>query len=74
MSIGWVDKSGSDIAFKVAKDYISILGVNIGINYKEATDATWADILNKINQVLRVWKLRELRPWGKVVVVNALQQ
>lgn len=72
MSIGSVDIEGSDTPFKIKNDYMKILGVNIGVNIKEARDATWTGILNKIKQVLQFWRLRDLRLRGKVVVVNSL--
>lgn len=72
MSIGGVNVEGRDIPFKIAKEYMKILGINIGVNDKEARDATWTGILNKIKQVLQFWKLRELGLGGKVVVVNSL--
>lgn len=72
MSIGGVEMGECDIPFKVTEDYMMILGVNIGVNAKEARDATWTGILNKIKQVLLFWRLRELRLRGKVVVVNSL--
>lgn len=72
MSIGGVGLRGCDIPFKTAKDYVNILGVQIGENAKDARDATWTGILNKIKQVLQFWKLRELMLRGKVMVVNSL--
>lgn len=59
MSIGGIDMSGCENNFKVTKEYTRILGMNIGVNAKEARDATWTGILNKIKQVLCFWKLRE---------------
>lgn len=47
MSIGGIDMSGCENNFKVTKEYTRILGVNIGVNAKEARDATWTGILNK---------------------------
>lgn len=58
MRIGGVDMSGCDIPFKITKEYVNILGVNIGVNAKEARDVTWTGILSKIKQVLQFWKLR----------------
>lgn len=72
MSIGGVKVEGSEFPFKITKDFIKILGVNVGGNAKEARDATWSGVLNKIKQVLQFWRLRELRLRGKVVVVNSL--
>ncbi|XDV53672.1 hypothetical protein PO909_022110 [Leuciscus waleckii] len=72
MSIGGVDIGRCDIPFKVTNDHMRILGVNIGVNAKEARDATWTGILNKMKQVLQFWRLRDLRLRGKVVVANSL--
>lgn len=72
MSIGGVEIREFDAPFKIAKDHLKILGVNIGANVKEARDATWAGVINKIKQVLQFWKQRELRLRGKVVVANSL--
>lgn len=69
MSIGGVEVEVIEVPFKITKDFIKILGVNIGGNAKEAT---WAGVLNKIKQVLQFWRLRELRLRGKVVVANPL--
>ncbi len=46
--------------------------MNVGVNAKEARDATWTGILNKMKQVLQFWRLRDLRLRGKVVVANSL--
>ncbi len=72
MNIGGVMVEGSGVPFKITKDFIKILGVNVGGNAKEARDATWSGVLNKIKQVLQFWRLRDLRLRGKVVVVNSL--
>lgn len=72
MTIGEMDIEGQDIPFKKTKEYIKILGVNIGINTNEARDATWTGTLNKIKQVLQFWRLRDLRLRGKVIVINSL--
>ncbi len=53
MSIGGVDIGRCDIPFKVTNDHMRILGVNIGVNAKEARDATWTGILNKMKQVIK---------------------
>lgn len=39
---------------------------------KEARDATWTSVLNKIKEVLHFWRQREFRLRGKVVVANSL--
>ncbi len=44
MSIGGVDIGRCDIPFKVTNDHMRILGVNVGVNAKEARDATWTGI------------------------------
>lgn len=72
MSIGGVEIEGLDVPFKITKDYLKILGVSIGVNAKEARDATWTGVLNKIKQVLQFWRQSELRLRGKVVVANSL--
>ncbi len=72
MSVGGVDIEGENTPFKITKEYTKILGVNIGVNVKEARDVTWTGILNKIKQVLQFWRLRDLRLKGRVVVVNSL--
>ena len=72
MCVGNVGAQGCDIPFKVAKDYIKILGVNIGVKEKEARDITWTGVLNKMKQTLNFWKQRGLRLKGKVIVINAL--
>lgn len=69
MSIGGVDLRNCDIPFKATKDYVNILGLEIGEN---ARDATWTGVLNKVKQILQFWKLRELMLRGKVMVVNSL--
>lgn len=61
-----------DIPLKVTTGFIKIFGVNIGVKTKEARDATWSGILNKIKQSLKFWKMRQLRLRGKVIVVNSL--
>ncbi len=38
MSVGGVDIEGENIPFKITKEYTKILGVNIGVNGKEARD------------------------------------
>ena len=49
-----------------------ILGVNIGVDEREARDLTWTGVINKIKTTLNYWKQRKLKLRGKVVVVNAL--
>ncbi len=41
---------GSGVPFKITKDFIKILGVNVGGNAKEARDATWSGVLTKSNK------------------------
>lgn len=72
MYVGKVQTQGCDIPFKVAQDYIKILGVNLGVKDKEARDLTWTGVLNKIRRVMSFWKQRFLKLKGKVVVINAL--
>ena len=72
MYVGRVETQGCDIPFRVAKDFIKILGVNLGVKEKEARDLTWTGVLNKIKQVMNFWKQRGLKLKGKVVVINAL--
>lgn len=72
MYVGNVKKDDCDIPFKIAKDYIKILGVFVGTKEKEARDLTWTGVLNKVKQVLNLWKQRGLKLKGKVIVVNSL--
>lgn len=50
MSIGGVDLRGCDIPFKTTLGCVNILGVQIGENAKNARDATWTGVLNKIKR------------------------
>ncbi len=54
MSVGGVDIEGQDTPFKITKEYTKILGVNIGVNVKEARDVTWTGILNKIKKRFKI--------------------
>ena len=58
--------------FRIANDYIKILGIHIGVKEKEARDETWNGVINKVKNTLNVWRPRRLKLKGKVVVINAL--
>lgn len=64
--------STCNIPFKTVKGHVRILGVNIGVDEREARDLTWTGVINKIKTTLNCWKQRKLKLRGKVVVVNAL--
>lgn len=72
MFVGDINVNGCEIPFKSAKDFIKVLGVNIGVKEKEAKDITWTGILNKVKLTLNFWKNRKLKLQGKVIVANAL--
>lgn len=61
-----------NIPFKTATEHLRILGVNIGVEEREARDFTWTGVINKMKSTLNYWKQRKLKFRGKVVVVNAL--
>jgi len=72
MSFGEAKISDCDIPFKNVKDYIRVLGVNLGVEDIKARDITWSVILQKIRQTVNYWKLRGLTLKGKVTVINVL--
>ena len=72
LCVGAVDMSECDIPLTVSKGMIKVLGVNVGVDEKEARDVTWTGVLNKVKQNLNLWKMRKLRLRGKVIVVNCL--
>ncbi len=67
------DKAGRiEIGLKEKKDYIRVLGVNLGIEDREGRDLQYEGIVNSIRKTLGFWKMRGLKLRGKVIVVNAL--
>lgn len=72
MFFGETKISDCGIPFKNVKDYIKVLGVNIGVEDIKARDVTWSVILQKIRRTVNYWKLRGLTLKGKVTVVNVL--
>lgn len=72
MYIGNVNQIGCSMPFRVANDYIKILGIHIGVKEKEARDETWNGVINKVKNTLNAWRPRRLKLKGKVVVINAL--
>lgn len=56
-------------ALQIKKD--KGLGVYLGVKTKEATEATWTGVINKIKTVFGRWKARRLKLKGKVAVVNS---
>lgn len=70
MYIGEVEREG--VGLRVEDRYIKVLGVYLGVETKEATEATWAGVINKIRTICGRWKARKLRLKGKVTVVNSL--
>ena len=70
MYIGKVERI--EVGLRVEEKYIKVLGVLLGVDSKEARDATWTGVINKIRTVCTAWRGRKLRLKGKVVVVNGL--
>ena len=70
MYIGGVERV--DVGLRVENRFIKVLGVHLGVDSKEARDATWTGVINKIRGVCTTWKARRLRLKGKVIVVNSL--
>lgn len=61
-----------DVGLRVEERYMKVLGVHLGVECKEATDATWTGVINKIRTVCGRWRARKLKLKGKVIVVNSL--
>uniref|UniRef100_A0A671TR16 Reverse transcriptase domain-containing protein n=1 Tax=Sparus aurata TaxID=8175 RepID=A0A671TR16_SPAAU len=72
MYIGEDSGGRVEIGLKEKKDYLRVLGVNLGIKDKEGRDMQLEGIVNSIKKTLSFWKHRGLGLKGKVVVVNAL--
>lgn len=72
MYIG-VDKKGrEDVGLKERKNYLKILGINLGLEGREGRDMQYEGIMNSIRRILMFWGRRRLKLKGKVVVANAL--
>lgn len=62
----------SEVQFKIKKDYMRILGIYMGIDSKGARDNLWTEVINKMQKIFNMWKLRDLKLKGKITVVNGL--
>ena len=58
--------------FKNVEGVRKALGINIGENAEMANDKTWRGVIDKIKNILNLWKLRGLLLRGRIAVVNAL--
>ena len=58
--------------FKIQEKHVKILGAYIGKNDNEACNLSWTEALNKMQNALNLWKMRDLRLKGRVVVLNSL--
>ena len=61
-----------EVELKERKDFIKVLGVNLGIADKEGRDVQYEGLVNSIKKTLSFWKMRGLKLKGKVIVVNGL--
>lgn len=68
-----MDKKGrEDVGLKERKNYLKILGINLGLEGREGRDMQYEGIMNSIRRILMFWGRRRLKLKGKVVVANAL--
>uniref|UniRef100_A0A1A8B8E8 Reverse transcriptase domain-containing protein n=1 Tax=Nothobranchius furzeri TaxID=105023 RepID=A0A1A8B8E8_NOTFU len=58
--------------FERRNQNIRIMGIVFGEDAGEARDLAWGSVINKIKQILAVWKGRSLNVKGRAVVLNAL--
>ena len=60
------------IQIECTESPIKYLGIYVGKNEKEVEKYNWQDKLDKIQNIIRVWKLRNLTFYGKVVIIKTL--
>lgn len=62
----------SDLPLKWSDGPIRVLGVKIHPCYKTLVELNYEDLLNKVQNLFKVWGTRSLTPIGRIVVVNTL--
>ena len=50
---------------------VKILGVNISNNIMEVTENLYKTQLDKMNNILKLWQMRNITPYGKVVLIKS---
>ena len=72
MYVGADRRERVEIGLVEEKEYLRILGINLGIEDRKGRDIQLEGIVNRIRKTLGGWKHRRLKIRGKVIVVNTL--
>lgn len=51
---------------------IRILGIDVYHNWELSADKNYENIMNKINDIARMWEARSVTPIGKIQIINSL--
>ena len=62
----------NDSNIEYTQDPVKCLGIYVGENKKELDTLNWNDEIDKIANILNIWKMRNLTYYGKVVIVKIL--
>ena len=65
-----LDTTKYDIEF--TEEPIKHLGVYVGKNYKYVSSMNWEGKVEKINNILKTWKMRRLTCYGKIIIIKCL--
>ena len=60
------------VQIECTEDPIKYLGIYVGKNEKDVEDYNWQNKLDKIQNIIRVWKLRNLTYFGKIIIIKSL--
>jgi len=56
----------------ICKDVLEILGIYVGKNRRECEEKNWRNKVNKIKNILNMWKQRSLNIQGRVTIISSL--
>ena len=66
------EKEKAEVGLRERKDYIRVLGINVGIEDRRGREIQYDEIIGGMRKVFGLWKNRKLGLRGKVVVINSL--
>ena len=76
LRIGSIRNSSTKIKtnqpFTWTNDPLEILGITITVNLEELASMNFTPVINKINNIIRMWSKRKFTLFGKIIVINAL--
>ena len=72
MKLNSIRELTNDSNIEYTQEPVKCLGIYVGENNKELDTLIWNDKIDKIANILNLWKMRNLTYYGKVVIVKIL--